>query len=117
LAAPLPIVLIVEDDLDVLRVLRKAIGTNAEVVVAMNATIAKECLKHGEIDVVLTDHNLTDGTGLELLTWLEATDPSVRRVLATAGLMPEAALGLCHAVVQKPAPLGELRRAVLEPWL
>lgn len=106
-------VLIVDDDSDVLRVFYKAIGSQADTILAMNVAMAKECLKDREIDVLLTDYNLPDATGVDLVIWLAAFDPSVRRVLMTAGVLPQLEPGLCHAVLSKPATIAEMRRAVL----
>lgn len=114
---PTPLVLIVDDDPDILRVMRRVIGDRAEIVLAMNAAMARECLSEGGIDVVLTDYNLPDSNGVELLTWLKATSPAVRRVLTTAGAPPELQAGLCDAFLPKPAHLEDMRRAVLGPWL
>jgi two-component system KDP operon response regulator KdpE len=120
-------ILLVEDN-DLNRALVRAILTRAgdaalrgaHLVEAHNLTQARAVLANEEMDAVLLDVQLPDGSGLALLDDLAARDGGRRPAIiaVTGGVLPEqqaAALAAgCDAIVQKPFIAAELVRALTD---
>jgi two-component system, response regulator, stage 0 sporulation protein F len=80
-------ILIVEDDPDVLRVLRRLLQSmyqEREVMTAGNGNEALEQLAEHPIALVLTDYNMPEMNGLDLAIAIKSRMPEVRVVLITA---------------------------------
>jgi CheY-like chemotaxis protein len=88
-------VLVVEDDAyvrDYLSAALETAGAGFEVVVASNGREAAERLVSGGADLVLTDLNMPEMNGVELVRHLRADHPEVQIVLmsgASADWLPE----------------------------
>jgi CheY-like chemotaxis protein len=107
-------VLLVDDDELVLRSQRRVLR-NVDVKTAASATEAKAILASGYCpDVIVSDFNLGDGTGLEVLQEAEQRCPGARRYLASGNVaaIPGEATQLAEAILEKAsqAMLDLLRR-------
>ncbi|MDD2914785.1 MAG: PAS domain S-box protein [Gallionella sp.] len=72
-----PKILHVEDDQDVLHVIRSLVGELANFEQAMNLVEAKQLLAKSRYDLVILDLGLPDGSGKELLPLLKGAVPSI----------------------------------------
>ncbi|MFY0521923.1 response regulator [Archangium gephyra] len=76
--------LLVVDDEDIIRsVFKDLMGRECEVIEAPTAEDALETLKHGPVDLIVTDKNLPGLSGLELAQHARRLDPSSRVILMT----------------------------------
>jgi two-component system KDP operon response regulator KdpE len=122
-----PRILLVEDN-ELNRALVRAILTRtadlalrgAHLVEAHNLTQARAILANEEVDAVLLDVQLPDGSGLALLDDFAGRD-DVRRpaiIAVTGGVMPEqqaaAFAAGCDAMLEKPFIAAELVRVLNE---
>jgi DNA-binding NtrC family response regulator len=110
----MPTLLIVEDELVLARNLSKAFIRNGfEVHQAGTIAEAKGILASTTTDVALIDLRLPDGTGLDLLDALMASDPDLPVVMMTAYGSVADAVDAMHRgardYVQKPLDLEEVR--------
>lgn len=112
-------VLVVEDDEGVRRSLHMMLRLRGFAVQLCDSLAAVRKLAAVDaIGMLVTDHNLADGTGLEVLEILLARGWHGRAVLITADDGPELtaralALGF-HAVLEKPMARDALIRALTE---
>ena len=114
-------ILIVEDNTDLLTVLRDLLGTEHEVVTARRGEEAITKAQQARPDLVILDLQLPSMDGIETGRWIKddlAPDPVpilALTALAQAG-DAEAILrsGCCDAYMAKPASLDEIRRKVDE---
>ena len=120
-------VLVVEDDPSVRRFVQMALEPlGAELVQCATLAEARRALEAGWAQVVLTDLSLPDGSGLDLLAWMQAvpgaTDrPACRTVVFSGGIDPVAERNLAGLgvwrVLRKPASVGALMACVSEALL
>jgi len=101
-------VLVVDDDPAVLSVLVGQLGADFDVLTAASAAQAREVLAKRSVDMILTDLNLPDETGLSLLDWIRRTTPRTARVLITGTARLEDA---ADAINQ-----AQVHHLVLKPW-
>jgi diguanylate cyclase (GGDEF)-like protein len=101
-------VLVVDDDPGVLSVLSAQLEGDFEVLTASSAGQAREVLAQRSVDMVLTDLNLPDESGLYLLDWVRRMTPRTARVLITGTASLEDA---ADAINQT-----QVHRLVLKPW-
>jgi CheY-like chemotaxis protein len=113
MATQCPIVLVVDDDPSIVRFCQHALAGRAEVVVAGSVADAVALLAFRQVDVVVTDFNLPNETGMSLLSQVKSSFPRIRRVLMTAAVAEAVEPGLVDAVLHKPFRLAELRRVAL----
>ena len=114
-------VLLVDDDANQLRVRQMILRTAG--IAATLASTADEALRHlralrGSIGAVVTDHNLPERSGAELVRELRRTEPSLPVLVLSGmpGIDPEYE-GLAAVIRVKPLPAGqfiELIRQFLE---
>lgn len=101
-------VLAVDDEPAVLAILAAQLANDFEVVTATTAARAKEVLAQRSVDVVISDLQLPDESGLNLLDWVRRTVPRTARVLLTgAARMEDAVDAINHS---------QVHRLVLKPW-
>jgi diguanylate cyclase len=101
-------VLIVDDDPGILSVLSAQLESDFEILTAATAAQAREVLAKRSVDMVVTDLNLPDESGLSLLEWVRRTTPRTARVLLTGtGRLEDAA----DAINQT-----QVHRLILKPW-
>lgn len=67
-------VLIVEDDADLRGILASILEANYTIVAVPNVSLAKQALSQGQIDLVLVDLQLPDGSGFEVCTYVKSND-------------------------------------------
>ncbi len=107
-------VLIVDDDPDVLAGVRRMLRASEpdlRISTAANGKKALQLMQDERIDVVVTDLQMPEMDGYELLRQLEKSYPETIRIVHsshTATLATELLRYLAHNVVAKPAAVGEL---------
>jgi DNA-binding NtrC family response regulator len=115
-----PRLLIVDDEEDILEslapVLEATLGLPVDT--APDALAAQRKLREGSYAAVITDQRMPGMTGSELLSWVQAEKPGVRRVLMSAYLDallgPEASWGLPHLLLRKPFEVRDMVPALRE---
>lgn len=112
-----PAVLVVDDEPDICELLSitlQRMDLNPRT--ASNITAAQRMLKSEQFDLCLTDMQLPDGDGLELVKWIQQYSPSVPVAVITAhGNMETAVRALklgAFDFVSKPLDLAGLRKLV-----
>ncbi len=101
-------VLVVDDEPSILALLARQIGQDFELIIASSAEQAKGIVERRPVDIVLTDLQLPDASGLSLLEWVRRVTPRTARVLisGTAKLQDAAeAINCC-----------QIDRLILKPW-
>jgi PAS domain S-box-containing protein len=93
-------ILHVEDDGDLVAVVRALVGDEATVVWAPTLAAAREMIDADELDLVLLDLALPDGSGLELLSPLATTHPTPV-IIFSAHEVDERTAGRVAAVLVK----------------
>jgi DNA-binding response OmpR family regulator len=78
------LILHVEDDPDLQRVVAAIVGRDATVEQAPDLAAARERLARQRFDLVILDLNLPDGSGLELLSYLGSLDPATPVLIFSA---------------------------------
>ncbi len=101
-------VLAVDDDPAILAILTGQLGGDFDVITACSAEQARVTLSKRSVDIVLSDLQLPDETGLSLLDWVRRTAPRTARVLITGtARMQDAVDAINHS---------QVHRLVLKPW-
>jgi diguanylate cyclase (GGDEF)-like protein len=101
-------VLAVDDEPAVLTVLAAQLGSDFEVITAPSAERARVILAERSVDVVVSDLQLPDESGLDLLDWVRRTVPRTARVLLTGtARIEDVADAINHS---------QVHRLVLKPW-
>jgi len=106
-----PRILLVEDDALTARSTRRAIEccvASALVDVCVDATTAKRALRERPYDVVISDFELPDGNGADVLACASSLRPDSPRILVTGHTEWSAA---CRAVNE-----GNADRVIAKPW-
>jgi two-component system response regulator PilR (NtrC family) len=114
---PIPSVLIVDDEPDLCELLSITLQRmDLSPRTANNVGAAQRLLKAEQFDLCLTDMQLPDGDGLELVKWIQQYSPSVPVAVITAhGNMETAVRALklgAFDFVSKPLDLAGLRKLV-----
>src|SRR6266849_2250539 len=114
---PIPSVLIVDDEPDLCELLSITLQRmDLSPRTANNVAAAQRLLKTEQFDLCLTDMQLPDGDGLELVKWIQQYSPSVPVAVITAhGNMETAVRALklgAFDFVSKPLDLAGLRKLV-----
>lgn len=109
--------LIVDDEADIRELIEMTLSRmGIKSLCADSVTIAKALLQTHEVNLCLTDMKLPDGDGLDLLDYIQATQPIMPVVLITAyGNMDIAINAMKKGAfdfVSKPVDLGLLRQLV-----
>ena len=101
-------VLVVDDEPAVLALLVGQLGHEFEVRTACSADQARRMLTDAPADVVLTDLQLPDATGIQLLDWVHRHAPRTARVLLTGTARVEDAADAINCC--------RVHRLILKPW-
>src|SRR5271155_1023952 len=114
---PIPLVLVVDDEPDLCELLSITLRRmDLSPRTANNVAAAQRLLKTEQFDLCLTDMQLPDGDGLELVQWMQQYTPSVPVAVITAhGNMETAVRALklgAFDFVSKPLDLADLRKLV-----
>jgi response regulator RpfG family c-di-GMP phosphodiesterase len=103
-------VLVVDDEDIVLVALRETLARQGYRVVATSSPLeARDLLRRQAFAVILTDHQMPEMTGLELLAQARELQPDATRILITAVLN--------LATVIDSINKGEVYRFIIKPWL
>jgi len=116
-SAPTPVVLIVDDEPDLLELVSLTLSRmNLRTRTAADLASARRLLKSETFDLCLTDMQLPDGDGLDLVGWLQENRPSLPVAVITAHGNVESAVRALKLgafdFVSKPLKLGVLRKVV-----
>ncbi|MBY0514963.1 MAG: diguanylate cyclase [Gemmataceae bacterium] len=101
-------VLAVDDDPGILAILRAQLASDFEVLTAGSAAEARDVLAQRTVDILLSDLQLPDETGLSLLDWVRRASPRTYRVLLTGTARLEDAVDAVNRT--------QVHRLVLKPW-
>jgi len=101
-------VLAVDDDPVILAILTTQLANDFEVITACSAEQARVAIAQRTIDILLTDLQLPDESGLGLLDWVRRTSPRTSRVLLTGTARLEDAVDAINHT--------QVHRLVLKPW-
>ncbi|MFM8271066.1 MAG: diguanylate cyclase [Gemmata sp.] len=101
-------VLAVDDDPATLAVLTGQLGTDFEVLTAGTGAGARALVSQRSVDIVLSDLQLPDESGLALLDWVRRTAPRTARVLITGTASLQDAVDAINN--------SQVHRLVLKPW-
>ena len=112
-----PTVLVVDDEPDIRELLSMTLRRmDLEPITAANVAQAKQALRAHKFQLCLTDMQMPDGNGLDLVEWMQKTVPEVPVAVITAHGNVEAAVRALKLgafdFVSKPVNLGDLRKLV-----
>ena len=112
-----PTVLVVDDEPDLCELLSITLGRmNVDSRSAHDMASARDLLRDQKFDLCLTDMNLPDGNGLNLVEWIQTNRPDVPVAVITAHGNVESAVRALKLgafdFVSKPLDLGDLRKIV-----
>ena len=114
---PKPVVLVVDDEPDIRELLSITLNRmELDSKTAADVASAQKLLRAGHFDLCLTDMNLPDGNGLDLVEWMQANVPLVPVAVITAHGNVESAVRALKLgafdFVSKPLDLAGLRKLV-----
>lgn len=107
---PRPVVLLVDDEAEMLKVLRLGLEPQFDVETAGSANEAELMLATRSYDVIVCDHMMPDEEGLAFLARARTQFPKVQRILMTGYMNPEflsrssAVAGLAGCLMKPVAP-------------
>jgi len=112
-----PTVLIVDDEPDICELLSiTLLRMNLEPRTAGNVAAAQKLLRTEKFDLCLTDMRMPDGSGLDLVEWMQSNAPEVPVAVITAHGNVESAVRALKLgafdFVSKPLDLADLRKLV-----
>jgi two-component system cell cycle response regulator DivK len=112
-------ILVVEDNADLLAILRDLLGSDHEVITARRGEEAVDRARDWGPDVVIMDLQLPAMSGIEAGRWIkqERADVPILALTALAQSGDSEMIlqsGCCDAYMAKPASLAEIRRKVEE---
>jgi two-component system, NtrC family, response regulator PilR len=114
---PKPVVLVVDDEPDIRELLSITLSKmELDSKTAPDVASAQKLLRAGHFDLCLTDMNLPDGNGLDLVEWMQLNVPMVPVAVITAHGNVESAVRALKLgafdFVSKPLDLAGLRKLV-----
>jgi two-component system, NtrC family, response regulator PilR len=109
--------LVVDDEADILELLKITLGRmDVQASTALTVADARRQLERGRFDICLTDMNLPDGTGFDLIRHISEHHPEIPVAMITAHGNMESAVAAMKAgafdFVSKPVDLQLLRQLV-----
>ena len=112
-------VLIIDDEKPLLEVYAAALGPHFEVSTATSTKEAELILQQKKFKVVISDHLMPGGNGMNLLVRVREEYPEMQRVLVTAYMKPEMLLRSVNEAalfryLLKPISLAELVKVAQE---
>jgi DNA-binding NtrC family response regulator len=109
-------VMIVEDDMDLCRLLERIVAKRCNVFVDHSIKDAESHLDTIMPDIVLLDNNLPDGLGIGTIAEIREVCPEAKVVLMTAdvsqGLREEAIRLGAYSFIAKPFPMARIREII-----
>ncbi|WP_157068776.1 response regulator [Sandaracinus amylolyticus] len=102
-------VLVVDDEIEILESLRRTLrGESYRLVTTTSPHEALESVRAGEVDVVISDIDMPEMSGIELVAEIRRVAPDVVRVLLTGDASLPSALSAINE--------GEVHRYLTKPW-
>ena len=115
-----PTIIIVDDDDKERRVLNLSLKLNYNILLAQNGKQAVELINNNRVHLILTDFNMPEMNGLELLRWAKDNYKTIPVIIMTAyGSIENAVEAMkmgAHDYISKPIELDEME-AVIEKSL
>jgi two-component system, NtrC family, response regulator HupR/HoxA len=112
-----PTLLIVDDDVQVLRVACRLLNDHWDIITAANAEEASAILRRTQFDTVLVDYEMPGENGIWLLSEIKRFHPHTRRVLFSGSqpmeLRQNMGNGVVDCFVSKPTSREQLRDSLL----
>ncbi len=113
---PRPRILIVDDDNEISSILAEALSRSYDCMTSGSAADALATLRAETFDLILTDINMPDMSGLEMLPYLNNLAPESVVVMISGARMIESAIDAMRAgvfdYVTKPFDLAQVRKVV-----
>src|SRR4051812_6103551 len=100
--------LLVDDEADVLDLLKETFEGTYDVVTASSGWKALDILRAEPVDLLITDQRMPGMTGVQLIERAKADDPDLLCIILTAYTDP---LALIHAINN-----GNVYRYITKPW-
>jgi diguanylate cyclase len=100
--------LVVDDELPILRLLSTLLAPEFEVVTAASADIAETLFGRRPIDMILSDYSMPGYSGVQLLEWVKENFPRTVRLLMTGGADRDAAIDAINR--------GKIYHYLVKPW-
>ena len=100
--------LLVDDEPAILALLVGQLAPDFDVLTAATAQQARQRLQERPVDIVLTDLQLPDGNGIQLLDWVHRFHPNAARVLISGTARVEDAADAINC--------SRVHRLLLKPW-
>ncbi len=112
-----PAVLLVDDEVPLLEVFRAALAPSFEITTATSAREADLILHKNAFKVVVADHLMPGGNGMNFLTRAREDYPHMQRILVTGYMKPEMLLRSVNEAalfryLLKPVAIAELIKVV-----
>jgi len=102
------VILLVDDEPAILAMLALQLGDEFDLLTACSVEQARSVINRQTVDIVLTDLQLDDGSGINLLEWVKQASPrSARVLLSGTARVEDAAEAINRALVH---------RLLLKPW-
>lgn len=114
--------LVIDDEVNILSAIKRTLGRSGyQIFTANNATEAFEILARHQIGVVLTDHQMPDVSGTELLEKMRYMFPDTVRIMLTGNanlhsITQAVNQGAIYKFLVKPWDNGELEKIVLDAF-
>ena len=111
-------VLLVDDEKDALDAMQMGLEVEKsyEIMTSLTRNDAINIIKTSSIDIVVTDLKLKDGSGLDIVNYIQEKYPEISIIVVTAFGSVETAIdaikGGAYDYLQKPIRLSELKRAI-----
>ena len=99
---------LVVDEMPLVERLASELGSEFDVLTSSSLAHARKVLESRPVDIVVTDLQLADGNGLQLLDWVHRYTPRTARVLLTGTASVEDAAAAINCF--------QVHRLVLKPW-
>lgn len=104
-----PVVLIVDDEPNVLKSLKRALHSEAiEVLTAASGKEGLKALKNRDISVIVSDNHMPEMDGITFLEIVRKTAPDITRILLTGNASIESAVDAIHR--------SEISEYLTKPW-
>ena len=101
-------ILIVDDEPGILSLLSEQLKSEFHVLTAGTAAEARAAFAKADVDMLMSDLNLPDSTGVQLLEWVRQVAPRTARILLTGAARIEDAVGAINH--------SHIHRLILKPW-
>jgi DNA-binding NtrC family response regulator len=111
-------ILLIDDESDALDAMRMGLSSikSLQALTTTSRNEAINILKNDAVDIVLTDLKLKDGSGLEILNFIQENYPSISVIVITAYGSVDSAIqairGGAYDYLQKPVRMADIKRLI-----